>query len=88
MISYHYVNVTVIQMANLVNTMNVKNKTKAIKDFFETYAHDINGELNLMNSADLKEYLENDVFIACASAATGINEPEFISWAMDNVGKL
>lgn len=68
--------------------LNVKSKTKAIKDFFGTYAHDIDGDLNDMSATELGDYLESDIFIGCASAATGIPEKDFVDWATKNVGNL
>jgi hypothetical protein len=68
--------------------LNVKNKSEAIKNFFGTYAHDINGDLNDLNAEELKEYLDSDIFIGCASAATGIIEQHFVDWAVKNVHKL
>ena len=68
--------------------LNVKNKSKAIKDFFGTYAHDVAGELNQMTATELREHLTSDIFIGCASAATGIPEQDFIDWAANNAHNL
>lgn len=64
------------------------NKLDAIKDFFATYAHDIEGTLNNMDKDTLGDYLEGDIFIGCAAAATGIPAQEFIDWAVANAGRL
>lgn len=57
---------------------NVKDKTKAMHDFFNTYSYDIDGGLHDMGEHQLRDHLENDIFIGCASAATGICEKEFV----------
>lgn len=68
--------------------MNIIDKNKALKDFFLAYAGDIEGSLNYMSEGELMDYLESDVFIGVASAATGINEKDFITYAIENVGEL
>ena len=69
--------------------MHVKqaNKQQAIEDFFGAYA-DIEGSLNDKSEEQLGEYLDGDIFIAVASAATGIAETEFVEFALGNVGNV
>lgn len=68
--------------------LNVIDKTLAVKNFFSAYAHNINGELNSMTSAEIREHLDSDIFISCASAATGIPESDFVAYAAANAGNL
>ena len=68
--------------------LNVLDKTLAVKNFFSAYAHNINGELNSMTPAEVREHLDSDIFIGCASAATGIPESDFVDYAAANAGKL
>lgn len=65
-----------------------KKKKDVFKDFFLSYAGDIEGKLNVMNKSDLEEFLANDIFIGVAASATGIPEREFVDYAMKNVGNL
>ena len=70
-------------------TMNVK-KThvkKAIQDFWFSYQNH-EGYLNGMTIGELEEYLVGDIFVACASAATGIPENDFAEHALRNVGNV
>ena len=41
-----------------------------------------------MSEGELRDYLESDVFIGVASATTGINEKDFITYSIKNVGEL
>lgn len=59
------------------------NKKKAMRNFFETYANDIDGYLKTMSKTELLEHLESDIFIGCASAASGIKEEEFINFSLE-----
>jgi len=65
-----------------------RNKADVFKDFFCSYAGDIEGQLNDMDKSALADYLNGDIFIGVASAATGIPECEFVEYAMENAGKL
>jgi hypothetical protein len=69
--------------------MNVKkaNIKKAIKDFWFCYQNH-EGGLDEMSREQLKDYIEGDIFIACASAATGIDEYMFVQHALDNAGNV
>lgn len=55
-------------------------KKKAMQDFFGTYSG-IERELSEMTSKELVAHLESDIFIQCASAATGIGSDEFVKFA-------
>lgn len=61
----------------------VINKQEAMSNFFLAYSGDVEGTLKTMSEDELLRYLDNDVFIGCASAATGIPEHEFVEFAID-----
>lgn len=58
-------------------------KKLAMKNFFDTYSNDIEGTLHNMSQDKLLEYLDGDIFIACASAATGIPEKDFVEYSLE-----
>lgn len=60
----------------------------AISRFFRAYALEIEGQLIEMSSEELKDYLENDIFIRVTAAATKINEKKFVDFAARNAGNL
>jgi len=57
----------------------MKNK-ESISAFFDSYLG-IEESMENMNKAELDEYLENDIFIMVASAASGIPENDFRDYA-------
>ena len=61
-------------------------KEEAMKNFFDTYSNDIEGTLHNMSQDKLLEYLDGDIFIACASAATGIPEQDFVKYSLEYFG--
>ncbi|WP_434779230.1 hypothetical protein [Neisseria sp. Ec49-e6-T10] len=58
-------------------------KNDAMKKFFTEYAYGIAGELFKMDNEDRIEYLTNDIFISCASAATEIKEQDFVDYSTE-----
>lgn len=61
-------------------------KKLAMKNFFDTYSNDIEGTLHNMSQDKLLEYLDSDIFIGCASAATGIPERDFVEYSLEYFG--
>lgn len=68
--------------------LNVIDKQRAIRDFFLAYVGDIEGSINEMSPEKLRDYLTSDIFIGVASAATGIEENEFVEYAVKHAGRL
>ncbi|ENW02985.1 hypothetical protein [Acinetobacter beijerinckii] len=83
-----------------MNQLNVVDKNQSLKHFFISYSS-IEGSLENLNRIELLErlgefnegekeaaesYSPNDIFIAVASAATGIPEHEFLVYALDFFG--
>lgn len=83
-----------------MSNYNVLNKEEALKAFFFAY-ESLEGELKHKNKvgllewfgdfveghpSDLESYYVNDVFITVTSAATGIPEYEFLSYALKYFG--
>ena len=79
---------------------NVLNKEESLKAFFFAY-ESIDGDVRHKNKIellewfgdyvdghpnDLESYIPNDVFITVTSAATGIPEDEFLSYALQYFG--
>jgi len=77
--------------------LNVKSKRKALHNFFEAYSQDVEGTMLEMDRVQLLEYLgryeggdisdpksysANDIFVGVAAAATGIEEDEFLLFAV------
>lgn len=61
-------------------------KKLAMRNFFDTYSNDIEGTLHNMSQDKLLEYLDGDIFIACASASTGIPEKDFVEYSLKYFG--
>ena len=61
-------------------------KKLSMKNFFDTYSNDIEGTLHNMSQDKLLEYLDGDIFIACASAATDIPEKDFVEYSLEYFG--
>ncbi|WP_434778531.1 hypothetical protein [Neisseria sp. Ec49-e6-T10] len=71
-------------MPKIIKTKKITiDKKEAMKNFFDTYSNDIAGELWQMNHSERVEYLTADIFIGCASAATGIPEEDFVQYAYE-----
>lgn len=52
-------------------------------DFFYFYAHNIEGTMFDMSESELRDHLDSDIFVGCASSATDIPEGEFIEYAVN-----
>lgn len=81
--------------------VKVNDKKLAMRAFFDTYSHDVDGTMLSMGKQELLEHLgtfekgesgdledphnysPSDIFVACASAASGINEHEFLVFAIE-----
>lgn len=83
--------------------LNVKAPVVAMNNFFRTYAGDIDGSMANMSRQELLEHLgsyhsgdvnspdsyeADDIFIGVASAATGIPEHDFLSYALKFFGHI
>lgn len=62
-------------------------KSQAITDFFSAYISISGADLQGLSSDRLRDYLTNDIFIGVASAATGIDEDEFVNWGVANIAE-
>jgi hypothetical protein len=62
------------------NTITIS-RIKAMKGFFDSYL-EIEGYLGEVKPEELKGYLKNDIFIACAAGATGIDPEEFVEFGL------
>lgn len=56
-------------------------KKKVFKNFFAAYPEDLSD----MNRSELRKHLFSDLFIGCVSAATGIPEEEFVTYAVEHL---
>lgn len=69
----------------LASKISLSNK-ESMKNFFDAYSNDIEGALHNMSQEKLLEYLDSDIFIGCASAATGIPERDFVEYSLEYFG--
>lgn len=95
----------------VMTKLQVNDKHAAMKAFFDTYSHDINGNMHDMTKQELLEFLgeydpeysdegragdfedphnyySSDIFIGCASAASGIDEHDFLVFAINEYFKF
>lgn len=59
-------------------------KDTAIHNFYVEYLKIASEDFLLLKASDVRQYLENDIFIGVASATTGIAKDEFVEWAVRN----
>lgn len=70
-------------MGSVMSDKIIISKKDAIEGFFIAYPENF-AALKEMDREGLREYLTSDLFIACASAATGIPDEEFVDYALEN----